>query len=90
MSDMTPMAPKRRHKNAPKRPRGPTLLWALRLTDPAAWAKRIKDAMIENEGRVDEAAETLGISRRQLFRLLSDPMLAEVERAPRGGGGHRN
>jgi len=32
-------------------------------------------------GRVPDAAETLGVSKRTLFRWLDDPLLEDVQRA---------
>lgn len=55
---------------------------ALRLADPDKWAATVRDVMARTDGRIPEAAQELGISERQLFRWLDDPLLEGIERAP--------
>ena len=58
----------------------PSALGALRLYDPAAWARKVRAAMRANQGRIAPAAAALGVSRRTLHRWLADPSLADVPR----------
>jgi transcriptional regulator of acetoin/glycerol metabolism len=46
--------------------------------------KAVRAAMKTAKGRIDVAAKALGISRRQLFRVLAEPAFADVQRAPTG------
>jgi DNA-binding NtrC family response regulator len=69
-------------KHRPKNPRRDSPLGALRILDPDKWARTIRKAMRDADGRIPDAAETLGIGMRQLYRLLADPRLADVVRAP--------
>jgi DNA-binding NtrC family response regulator len=71
-------------KHRPKNPRRDSPLGALRILDPDKWERTIRKAMKDAKGRIPDAAETLGIGVRQLFRLLTDPRLSNVERAPPG------
>lgn len=59
-----------------------SVLGALRVSDPHAWASQIRDAMAAANGRVGDAARTLCVSKRQLSRWLSE--LTDIPRAPRG------
>ena len=59
-------------------------LGALRVLDPDRWAKTIRGAMKKADGRIEDAAVALGVSRRTLFRLLEDPAFSDVVRAPTG------
>ena len=69
----------------PLAPRRLTPLGALRVLHPEQWAKKVRAAMKASDGRIPEAAESLGVSMRTLFRWLSDdPLLADVVRAPPG------
>jgi hypothetical protein len=61
-----------------------TKMGALKVVDPTAWQKEIKKAMKNSKGRVKAAAESLGVSDRQLFRWLADPVFTNVVRAPIG------
>ena len=76
--DSLPVAPR------PHQPRGMTELGALRVVDSAKWARTVKRALKAHGGRTADAAEELGISVRQLFRWLGDPLLADVKRLPAG------
>ncbi len=67
---------------APKTPRRLSPLGGLKAYDPDAWAKKIRAAMKDADGRVPDAAEALEISVRQLFRWLEDPLLKGAKRAP--------
>jgi transcriptional regulator with PAS, ATPase and Fis domain len=71
-------------KHRPKKPRRITPAGALRIVDPAKWARAVKQAMRAAGGRVPEAAKALGVSRRQLYRWLMEPAFADVARAPVG------
>lgn len=72
---MTPVA-------APRTPRRLSPLGALRVLDAEKWARTVRKAMRDADGRIPDAAEGLGVSIRQLFRWLGDPLLADVKRAP--------
>jgi hypothetical protein len=64
---------------APKNPRNLTELGALRVLKPDEWAKRIRRAVKDADGSLDDASAALGISRRTLQRwLASDERLAEA------------
>lgn len=68
-----------------KNPRRLSPVGALRIADPAAWARMVTKAMHDAGGRVPTAAVALDVSRRQLERWLrSEPLLADVERALKG------
>jgi ActR/RegA family two-component response regulator len=71
-------------KHRPKKPRRITPAGALRIVDPVKWARAVKKAMRDADGRVPDAAKALGVSRRQLYRWLMEPAFADVERAPVG------
>ena len=62
----------------------PSALGALRLYDPAAWARKVRAAMRANQGRIAPAAAALGVSWRTLHRWLAAPELADVPRHPAG------
>ena len=62
----------------------PSALGALRLYDPAAWARRVRSAMKAHKGRIADAARALEVSPRTLLRWLADPSLADVPRHPAG------
>jgi hypothetical protein len=68
----------------PKNPRRLSPLGALRVVDADKWARAVRKAMREAQGRVPAAAEALGVSTRQLFRWLDDPRLQGIERAAQG------
>lgn len=59
-------------------------LKAMRRIQPELWESTIRRAMKHADGKPDIAASALGISRRQLFRLLQDPRLSDIPRAPPG------
>jgi hypothetical protein len=66
---------------SPRNPRRLSPLGALRVVDPAKWAREVKKAMRAAGGRVPDAAEALDVSTRTLFRWLDDNLLEDVERA---------
>ncbi len=66
---------------SPQNPRRLSPLGALRLVDPEKWSREVRKAMRAAGGRVPDAAETLGVSKRTLFRWLDDPLLEDVQRA---------
>lgn len=68
----------------PKNPRRLSPLGALRVVDPEKWSRAVRKAMRDAQGRVPTAAESLGVSPRQLFRWLDDPLLHGIERAAQG------
>ena len=58
-----------------------TRLGALRMVDPKAWAAEVRAALKDSNGFLDEAAEKLEVSRRQLQRwLAADDMPETVSR----------
>ena len=63
---------------------GITPTGALRRVDPEAWAERVRAAIQKAGGRVPEAAQALGISPRQLWRLLKAGRFEGLPRAPTG------
>lgn len=63
-----------------------TQIGALKLLNPKEWQKRIESAMSEAGGRVGDAAQSLDVSARQLFRWLALPELSHIERVPVGLG----
>jgi len=71
-------------RRAAYRPGNVSELTALRIVDPKAWEARIRAAMKAADGRTTEAAEALGISVRQLYRVLDEPLFRDVVRARRG------
>lgn len=71
-------------KHAPKKPVRMSKLGALRYLNPEEWERTIRKAMESSDGRVPEAAENLGVSSKQLWRMLKDPRLADIERARTG------
>lgn len=67
----------------PRRPL--SLLGAERVAVPKKWAAQVRKAMKDAGGRITEAADALGVSRRTLYRWLDeDPRLAGIARAPEG------
>jgi len=59
-------------------------LGALSVFNPDAAEALVRSAMASADNRVPDAAESLGISARQLYRYLRDPKYADLERQPRG------
>ena len=59
-------------------------LGALRLTNPREWARTIRTAMAAAGGRIPDAARSLGVGARTLYRWLDDPSLADVPRVENG------
>lgn len=57
-------------------------LGALRVSNPDQWAKEVARAMKAARGNVGNAAESLGVSKRQLMRWLAE--LPEVPRSTPG------
>ena len=57
---------------------------ALKIVDQVRWVEVIFEAMREAKGRIPDAALTLGISERQLYRWLQDEEFKDVERVPDG------
>lgn len=54
-----------------------TPLDALRILDPAMWERRIRDALTVG-GDTKAAALILGVSRRTLYRILTDERFLDV------------
>lgn len=61
-----------------------TRIGALKIADPDQWESEIRAAMKAAKGRVDDAAVTLGVTSRHLFRWLSEQVLQDVPRAAYG------
>lgn len=61
-----------------------TRMGALKIADPEGWKKAIVTAMAKAGGRVDDAARSLEVSSRQLFRWLALDELKGVERVENG------
>lgn len=80
----TAKKPKPKSVHRPKNPRRLTPLGILRLHNPAAWEQQVRAAMKKAGGSPPDAAAELGISTRQLFRILGLPVFADIERAPPG------
>ena len=59
-------------------------LLATRIKDPLDWRNDISNAMAKHDGRVPDAAKSLGVSGRTLYRNLEEPELDDVDRAPMG------
>lgn len=57
-------------------------LGALKVSDPKAWREAVRSAMAEHEGKIPEAAESVGVSVPTFYRWLKT--LPSVKRAPRG------
>lgn len=57
---------------------------ALRVLDPTAWKKKIKETMAETGGRATAAAKLLGISERLMYRWLAQPILSDIKRVAVG------
>jgi hypothetical protein len=55
---------------------------ALKIADPARWEVLVRREMKRADGRIPAAAESLGVSVRQLHRWLAE--LPDIERAPPG------
>jgi len=66
------------------KPQNITDLLATRIKDPLDWRNSIYNAMAKHDGRVPDAAQSLGVSGRTLYRNLEEPELDDVERAPMG------
>jgi hypothetical protein len=58
-----------------------TRMGALRVADPGRWEKEIRGAM-KNTPTIQDAADKLGVSKRQLQRWLDE--LPDVARPPEG------
>lgn len=58
-----------------------TRLGALRVADRKKWEREIRAAM-RNTATIQDAADALGVSKRQLQRWLDE--LPEIERPPEG------
>jgi transcriptional regulator of acetoin/glycerol metabolism len=48
------------------------------------WRNDISNAMTKADGRVPDAAKSLGVSSRTLYRNLEEPELSNLDRAPMG------
>lgn len=76
-----------------RRERRVSPLTAMRTLHPGRWEETVRATMAEHGGRVQEAANALRISTRQLFRVLKDDVFKDLARAPigvhRGDGGER-
>ena len=59
-------------------------LCALKRLLPEEWAETVASAMEKHDGRVPEAAESLGVSKRLMYRWLGEMRLRGVRRAPMG------
>lgn len=59
-------------------------LLATRIKDPLDWRNDISNAMTKADGRVPDAAKSLGVSSRTLYRNLEEPELSNLDRAPMG------
>jgi transposase-like protein len=57
---------------------------ALKFIDPQKWRSEIARAMKEAGGRVGDAAKSLEISSRQLFRWLALDELRDIPRVENG------
>jgi hypothetical protein len=57
-------------------------LGLLRVRDRRMWKRTIRNAMAEHQGRIPEAAATLGVSIPTMHRWLAE--IPNVPRAPRG------
>jgi transcriptional regulator of acetoin/glycerol metabolism len=82
----TLLAEKRRKKVSGRsfKPQNITDLLATRIKDPLDWRNDIYNAMSQADGRVPDAADSLGVSTRTLYRNLEDKALDDVDRAPMG------
>ena len=82
----TLLAEKRRKKVSGRsfKPQNITDLLATRIKDPLDWRNDVYNAMSQADGRVPDAADSLGVSTRTLYRNLEDKALDDVERAPMG------
>ncbi len=72
---------------APKTRRPITKLGFQRIHEPEAWESAVREAMVEAQGWIDEAARALGVSRPVLFRWLADLEkrgATGIPRRPRG------
>ena len=58
-----------------------TTIGATRVSDPNEWERLVRFAMRRAKGRTADAATSLGISTRTLFRWLAEPPLDDVARA---------
>ena len=68
----------------PKHPRRLSQLGAMRILDEVKWERTIREAISDADGIIPDAAEALGLSTRQLYRLLTDSRFSDVDRAPPG------
>jgi hypothetical protein len=82
----TLLAEKRRKKVSGRsfKPQNITDLLATRIKDPLDWRNDVYNAMSQADGRVPDAADSLGVSTRTLYRNLEDKALDDVDRAPMG------
>ena len=76
-------------KNAPHKPVRMSELGALRILDRVAWVAKVTEAMASTGGNVSQTAEVLGLSRRQMFRLIAEPDFNDVPRAGPGNPEHK-
>lgn len=58
-----------------------TALGALKIANPKEWERSVRAAMKTAKGRIPDAAVTLGVSPRTLFRWLAEPPLDNVQKA---------
>lgn len=75
---------KARRRGRSFKPQNISDLLATRIKDPLDWRNDISNAMAKADGRVPDAAKSLGVSGRTLYRNLEEPELDDVERAPMG------
>lgn len=83
----TLLAERRRGRKSSGRsfkPQNITDLLATRIKDPLDWRNDVYNAMSQADGRVPDAADSLGVSTRTLYRNLEDKVLDDVDRAPMG------
>jgi transcriptional regulator of acetoin/glycerol metabolism len=66
------------------RPKNITSLLVTRIQNELEWKNDVNNAMTRADGRVPDAADSLGVSTRTLYRNLEDSALDGVERAPMG------
>lgn len=68
-----------------------TRLRFMRRVNPRRWAERVRAAMRDAHGRIPDAAATLGVHERTLYRWLhtpdpetAEPLLVDAVRVPTG------
>lgn len=61
-----------------------TQVGAMKIADRTEWKKQIRVAMKDADGRVADAAKSLGVSERQLFRWLAEDDMKTIPRAEFG------